>query len=71
MTVTPICFIIIKESGDVELLNISQPHAPGAAGIIEAVGSLLDRSPEIIAKLKKAFAREKDEGECDDPAAGI
>ena len=59
LTVTPICFLIIKDDGEVELLNInSEPHSPGAAGIIESVGSLLDRSPEIITKLKKTFAKE-------------
>lgn len=70
LTVTPICFLIIKEEG-VELLSISEPHSPGAAGIIEAVGSLIDRSPEIVSKLKKAFAKDKDEEPAADPAASI
>ncbi len=68
LTVTPICFLIIKEDG-VELLNISEPHSPGAAGIIEAIGSLIDRSPEIVSKLKKALS--KDDDTTDDPAASI
>jgi len=72
LTVTPICFLIIKED-DVELLPIAEQHSPGAAGIIEAVGSLLDRSPEIVSKLKKAFAKDKEEAEgpMSDPASSI
>ncbi|MGI5872973.1 MAG: GerW family sporulation protein, partial [Bacillota bacterium] len=64
LTVTPICFLIIKPD-DVELLTIAEPHSPGAAGIIEAVGSLIERSPELVSKLRKAFA--KDDSSDNDP----
>jgi Uncharacterized conserved protein len=71
LTVTPICFLIIKDDGDVSLLNIAEPHSPGAAGIIEAVGSFIDRSPELIAKFKKAFSKDKDDDDYEDPIMGI
>lgn len=68
LTVTPICFLIVK-ADDVELLTIAEPHSPGVAGIIEAIGSLIERSPELVSKLRKAFA--KDESSDDNPAASI
>ncbi len=66
VTVTPLGFLIIKQDGDVELLNVAYPTGPAAApDVVESVSQLIEKSPEIIQKLKSAFSRNK-KAEADD-----
>ena len=55
ITVTPVGFLIIKASGSVELLTADADNKPTAVSIIETVIEVLERSPEITAKLKSAL----------------
>ena len=66
VTVSPLGFLIIKPDGDVELLNVAYPTGPAAApDMIESVSQLIERSPEILHRLKSVFSKEK-KGETDD-----
>ncbi len=56
VSVSPVCFIVIDKDGRVELLNVGEEKAPDPIG--DVVG-LVERSPEIIGKLKTAFKRNK------------
>ena len=56
MSVTPVCFIVIDRDGKVELLNVGEDKAPDPIG--DVVG-LVERSPELIGKIKTAFKRNK------------
>ena len=56
VSVTPICFIVISKDGRVELLNVGEDKIPDPIG--DVVG-LVERSPELIGKLKTAFRRNK------------
>ena len=56
VSVTPICFIVIDKDGKVELLNVGDEKTPDPIG--DVVG-LVERSPELIGKLKSAFKRNK------------
>ena len=61
ITVQPIGMLCVSKEGDVELINIGikNPTDP-----IEQFSELLDRSPEIIAKIKEIFTKkDKDEKE--------
>ena len=60
ITVQPIGMLCINKDGDVELINIGvkNPTDP-----MEQLSDIIDRSPEIIAKIKALFAKEKKEDE--------
>ena len=62
LTVTPVAFLILSPEGGVEVVNIETPVPKDA---VSQVFNLIEKSPELIAKLKKLFAK-KDETEEDE-----
>jgi len=56
VTVSPVCFIVIDSEGHTEIMNVNAP-----AGAVEdtasRVISFIERSPELIEKLKAAFSK--------------
>ena len=58
ITVQPVGMLCVSKDGDVELINIGvkNPSDP-----MEQLSDIIDRSPEIIAKIKAVFAKEKAE----------
>lgn len=58
ISVQPVGFLCVDTQGNVEMVNIGlkNPSDP-----IEQLSELIDRSPEIIAKIKALFAKDKDE----------
>ena len=58
ISVQPIGFICITKDGDVDFINIGvkNPSDP-----VEQLSDLIDRSPEIIGRIKALFAKNKDE----------
>ena len=58
ISVQPIGFICISKDGDVDFINIGvkNPSDP-----IEQLSDLIDRSPEIIGRIKALFSKNKDE----------
>ena len=65
MTVSPVAFLVIDPEGKVELLNI---NAPAPSDPISSVVGAIERSPELISKLKTAFGKKKKDGETSDDA---
>lgn len=63
ISVQPIGLLCISKDGSVELINIGvkNPSDP-----IEQISDIIDRSPEIIAKIKALFAKDKSEEEKED-----
>ena len=63
ITVQPIGMICIDKDGNVELINIGvkNPTDP-----MEQLSDIIERSPEIIARIKALFAKNKDEEEEED-----
>ncbi len=55
LSVSPVGFLTIKADGSVEMVNLN----PAPAGTVEQVADVIERSPEIFAKLKAMFKREK------------
>lgn len=55
ISVSPIGFLVINKSGNVELLTIDNPNAGDS---IDKLVSVIERSPEIISKVKSAFSKE-------------
>jgi sporulation protein YtfJ len=59
LSIVPVGFLVVSKEGNVEMLNIGM-KMPGDP--VEQVANLLDRSPEIIAKIKALFpSKEKTE----------
>ena len=60
ITVQPIGMLCVDKNGNVELINIGvkNPTDP-----MEQLSDIIDRSPEIIAKIKALFAKNKTEEE--------
>jgi sporulation protein YtfJ len=59
LTVTPVAFLIIKADGDVELLSISNPVP---ADPVSTIADFLERSPELIARIKEIFNKKPSDG---------
>ena len=59
MSVTPVGFLIIKPNGDVQMLNVSAPSVVYNNSTVAAVGNIIEKSPDIIRKLKEVFSKEK------------
>lgn len=55
ISVSPIGFLVINKDGRVELLTVDNPNAGDS---IDKLVSVIERSPEIIAKVKTAFKKE-------------
>ena len=60
ISVQPIGMLCVSPDGDVELINIGvkNPVDP-----MEQLSDIIDRSPEIIAKIKALFAKDKNKDE--------
>ncbi len=59
LTVAPVAFLVIDADGDVQLLNVNEPTKQANDPVSQVIG-LLERSPELIEKLKVLFAKKED-----------
>lgn len=59
LSITPVGFLSVKADGSVEMVNIT----PAPSGTIEQVADVIERSPEIFAKLKAFFKKDKKKNE--------
>ena len=57
VSVTPMAFLVVKPDGNVELLNMSMPDT--VTNKIATVGNIIEKSPDIIEKIKKVFTKDK------------
>ncbi len=58
LTVSPVAFLVVDPSGDVQLLNVNEPTKQANDPVSQVIG-LLERSPELIEKLKVLFAKKE------------
>ena len=58
LTVAPVAFLVVDASGAVQLLNVNEPTKQTADPVSQIV-SLLERSPELIERLKAVFAKKE------------
>lgn len=59
LSVTPVGFLIIKPDGDVKMLNVTAPEVVYNNSTVAAVGNIIEKSPDIIRKLKDVFSKDK------------
>lgn len=60
LSVTPVGFLICDKDGGVEFINVSSKGKPDP---VDQIADLVERTPEIIAKIKGLFAKDKAEEE--------
>ena len=58
LTVNPVGFLVIQKDGRVEMIDVGS-KAP--ADPVGQITDIIDRSPEIIAKIKALFVKEDEE----------
>ncbi len=61
LSISPVGFLTVKADGSVEMVNIT----PAPAGTVEQVADVIERSPEIFAKLKTIFTKNKKKDDAD------
>ncbi len=64
LSITPVGFLTVKADGSVEMVGLN----PAPAGTIEQVADVIERSPEIFAKLKDMFKGFKKNKKDDKPS---
>lgn len=57
VSVTPMAFLVIKPDSSVELLTMSLPDT--ATNRIATVGNIIEKSPDILEKIKNVFKKEE------------
>lgn len=57
VTVTPVAFLVLSPDGDVKLLPVTP--VPQGGDTIDKVTAFIERSPDLIEKLKQVFASSK------------
>ncbi len=60
ISVSPIGFLVVGKDGRVELLTVDNPNA---GDTVDKLVSVIERSPEIIARVKSAFTKKGDDEE--------
>lgn len=62
ITVSPVAFLVVSADGNVNILNIDAPTvAAPAPDTITQVVSFIERSPELIERLKAALGKKGEE----------
>ena len=60
LSIAPVGFLVVGADGSVDMINVGMEAQNGA---IEQVAGVIERSPEIIAKIKTIFVKDKDKDE--------
>lgn len=60
VTVTPVAFLIVSAEGKIDLIPITDAKS---VGTIDKVTDLIERSPEILKRLKDVFVQKKESKE--------
>ena len=59
ITVQPIGFLVVKQNGSVELLSVAAASkASTATSVLDTAIEFIERSPELIARLKAVLSKE-------------
>lgn len=63
ITVTPVAFLVVGQDGHVDILNVNTPTQSGSADTVSSVVGFLERSPELIEKIKSIFGKKNEEND--------
>lgn len=59
VTVQPVGFLVVSNDGNVQILNVGAGSA-GSGDKIDSIAGIIERSPDIIAKIKAIFEKKDD-----------
>lgn len=60
LSISPVGFLVVAADGSVDMINVGMETQ---SGTIEQVAGVIERSPDIIAKIKTLFTKDKDSDE--------
>ncbi len=63
ITVTPVAFLVVGADGSVDILNVNAPVQSGNTDSVSSVVGFLERSPELIEKIKSIFSKKNGEND--------
>ena len=63
ITVTPVAFLVVGADGKVDILNVNTPTQTGSADAVSSVVGFLERSPELIERIKSVFGKKNEEND--------
>ncbi len=58
LSVSPVGFLVVKKDGAVDMINVGQPYPTDT---VEQIVGIIERSPEIINRIKNAFSKKNNE----------
>lgn len=63
LTVTPVAFLIVSADGNVNILNVNAPASQSSAptDTVSQVVGFLERSPELIERIRAIFSKKNEE----------
>jgi sporulation protein YtfJ len=59
ITIAPVAFLIIGADGNIQLLPVTGPSQTGAVDTVDKVTSFIERSPDILERIKRVFTSDK------------
>ncbi len=62
VTITPVAFLVIRDNGETKILNLGDGvnyQNPTITGIVNDIDTALDKTPEVISKVKSIFTKNK------------
>ncbi len=63
VTVTPVGFLVINPDGGVSMLNVNNPTSAPASDPVSSVVGLIERSPDLIEKIKGALGKKEEDSQ--------
>lgn len=63
ITVTPVAFLVVAADGNVNILNVNAPVSTGNTDTVSSVVGFLERSPELIERIKSVFGKKNEEND--------
>lgn len=65
VAISPVGFLVIKKDGNVDMINVGKPYPSDP---VEQIVEIIERSPDILARLKAVFKKREDENTESDEA---
>ena len=58
ISISPVGFLVIKKDGNVDMINVGKPYP---ADPVEQIIEIIERSPDIIGRIKAVFKKKDEE----------
>ena len=60
LSIHPVGFLVVKKDGNIEMINVGQPYPTDP---VEQIANIIERSPEIIGRIKALFKKKEKDNE--------